>query len=234
MVLRNGARVGTLGAIAVALAICLATAPGAARADSGDISNVNESVHVESGQHAGKVSTVNGSVHIGSSAVVGSASTVNGSLSLESQATADSLGTVNGSINMGDGAQVHGTVHSVNGSLHVGNDVNIVGDLTNVNGGIHVGASHIGGSIRTSAGGIDLGPNAHVDGGVKVEKDTSWHFGFFDMGRPQTIIIRPGTVVKGTLRFERPVVLYVSDHASVGGVEGAEVRKFSGDNPPHD
>jgi len=234
MVRRNEARVLALGTVTAALGLCLATAPNAATADNGDISNVNQSIHIEAGDHAGRVSTVNGSIHIGANAVVGGASTVNGSLNLESRATADKVDTVNGSIHLEDGVQVHGRVHSVNGSLHIGNDADVAGDLANVNGSIHVGASHIGGSIDTCAGGIDLGPNAHIDGGVKVERDNSWHFGFWDFGRPQTIIIRPGTVVKGTLHFERPVVLYVSDRATIGGVEGAEVRKFSGDNPPND
>jgi hypothetical protein len=38
--------------------------------------------------------------------------------------------------------------------------------------------------------------------------------------------------VKGTLRFERPVELYVSDRATIGPVEGATPVKFSGDRPP--
>jgi hypothetical protein len=234
MVRRNGARVWALGTVVTALGLCLTTAPGTATADTGDISNVNQSIHIEAGDHAGKVSTVNGSIRIGANAVVGNASTVNGSLNLDSRATAAKLDTVNGSIHLEDGVQVHGRVRSVNGSLHIGNDADVDGDLANVNGSIHVGASHIGGSINTSSGGIDLGPNAHVDGGVKVERDNSWHFGFWDFGRPQEIIIRPGTVVKGTLHFERPVVLYVSNRATIGAVEGAEVRKFSGDNPPND
>jgi hypothetical protein len=213
--------------------LCLGAAQNVAAAETGDVSKINESVHIDDGEHAGNVSTVNGSIHVGQSAVVSYAHTVNGSVNLEPHATADKIDTVNGSIHLGDGVQVHGKVHSVNGGLRVGDNGEVGGDLTNVNGGIHVGSSHVTGSIDTSAGGIDLGPNARIDGDVKVEKDNSWNFGFFNSAnRPPVIIVRPGTVVKGALHFERPVTLYVSDHATIGRVEGAEVHKFSGDNPP--
>lgn len=221
--------------MAATFSLCLSTAQNAAAAESGagDISKVNESVRVDNGEHAGNVSTVNGSIHIGESAIVGYTHTVNGSVSLESHATADKVDTVNGSIHLGDGVQVHGKVHSVNGGLRVGDNSEVTGDLTNVNGSIRVGSAHVTGSIDTSNGGIDLGPNARIDGGVKVEKDNSWGFGFFNStNHPPIIVVRPGTVVKGALHFERPVTLYVSDHATIGPVEGAEVHKFSGDNPP--
>ena len=57
----------------------------------------------------------------------------------------------------------------------------VSGDVNNVNGGIHVEGAHIGGNIDTSQGNIDLGPNAHIDGNVVIEKDNSWHFGFFSV-----------------------------------------------------
>jgi hypothetical protein len=223
-------RVLALGTIAAAtFSLCLSTAPNAAAAEAGDISKINDSIHIDDGEHAGDVSTVNGSIHVGERAVVTFVHTVNGSVNLGSHATASKIDTVNGSIHLGDGAHVHGRVHSVNGGLQVGDNADVTGDLTNTNGGIHVGSAHVGGSIDTAAGGIDLGPNAHIDGGVKVDKDNGWHFGFT---RPPVIVIRAGTVVKGTLHFEREVLLYVSDRATIGRVDGAEIHKFSGDNPP--
>jgi outer membrane lipoprotein SlyB len=38
-------------------------------------------------------------------------------------------------------------------------------------------------------------------------------------------------VIQGTLTFERPVDLYVSDSATVGKIEGATAQKFSGSAP---
>jgi hypothetical protein len=51
-------------------------------------------------------------------------------------------------------------------------------------------------------------------------------------GTPPRIVIGPGVTVQGELRFERPVTLYVSDHATIGSVSGATPVQFSGDTPP--
>jgi cytoskeletal protein CcmA (bactofilin family) len=77
-------------------------------------------------------------------------------------------------------------------------------------------------------GSIEVGPNARVDGGIHVHKDQSDGGGTIDEPR---VVIGPGSVVKGTLKFERPVKLYVSDHATTGAVEGATVIAFTGDRP---
>ena len=45
------------------------------------------------------------------------------------------------------------------------------------------------------------------------------------------ILIGPGSVVGGTLDFERKVSLYVSDKATIGAVRGATVEKYSGEKP---
>jgi hypothetical protein len=39
-------------------------------------------------------------------------------------------------------------------------------------------------------------------------------------------------VIRGKLHFDRKVALYVSDHASIGPVEGAKAIVFSGNHPP--
>jgi len=217
----------TAGAIAVTLAV---THPVAVADESG-ISKVNSSIQVASGEHSGDVTTVNGSIHVGENAVVGNAKTVNGSVAMEVHSTAKDVGTVNGGIKLAEGVHVSGGVHTVNGALHVDNGAEVTGNLTTVNGGIGVAAAHIGGSVGTTAGGMDLGPNAQIDGDVNMSKDTSWwHFGFQKIPR---VVIEPGTVVKGKLHFERPVTLYVSDRAKIGVVEGAKAEKFSGDHPPN-
>jgi cytoskeletal protein CcmA (bactofilin family) len=212
-----------------AIALSVTATHEAAVADEPGISNVNSSIHIASGERSGNLSTVNGSIHIGENAVVGHAKTVNGSVNMEAHSTAAELGTVNGPIKLEEGAHVNGDVHTVNGTLHVDNSAEVTGNLTSVNGGIGVAAAHIGGSVGTASSSMDLGPNAQIDGDVNMSKDTSWHFGFQRIPR---VVIEPGTVVKGKLHFERPVVLYVSDHAKIGVVEGAKVQKFSGDHPP--
>jgi len=219
---------------AVALAALVLSIAGTARAGDGEgISSVMGSITVNAGEHRGDLKTVNGSIHVGENAVVGEAKTVNGSIKLEAHATAAEVQTVNGAVRLDDGAQVNGRVHTVNGSLSLARDANVTGALANVNGGIHIDAAHVGGDVETVNGGIEIGPNARVDGGLTVRKSHSDHGD--DLGSrntPPRVVIGPGSVVKGTLRFERPVELYVSDRATIGPVQGATPIKFTGDHPP--
>jgi DUF4097 and DUF4098 domain-containing protein YvlB len=203
---------------------------GAVDAGEPETSRVNGSIDVAAGQHAGDVSTVNGGIHIGENAVVGHVSTVNGGISVARQATVGGIEIVNGSIRVSEAAHVSGHVTAVNGPLTVETGADIAGGLTNVNGPIRVTAAHIGGLLETVSGDVELGPNARVDGGIHVGRDTSW-FHFWWEAVPR-IVIGPGSVVGGTLRFEREVKLLVSDRATIGRVEGATVVRFSGDRSP--
>jgi cytoskeletal protein CcmA (bactofilin family) len=221
----------TILALGAALGLTLSAVPGAVAAHESSTSRVLGSIDVGPGEHAGDVSTVNGGVHIGANAVVGHAHAVNGGVHLESRATAAELTTVNGGINVGDGAHITGDIYTVNGSLHVDKGAEVLGAAGNVNGSIHIEGAHVGGSVTTTNGDIDLGPDARIDGNVVVKEDHSWHY---NRDRYPHVVIGPGTVVKGELRFERKVVLYVSDRATIGTVQGAEVLKFSGDHPPID
>ena len=219
-------------ALAVSHGVAFGAGPDTAWADQDPSNKINGSIEVAPGEHRGDLSTINGSILVGSDAVVGQVKTVNGNVKIESRATSKTLTTVNGSITAHDGVRVQGNLNAVSGALRVTNGADVSGDVINVSGGIHVESAHVGGNVDTCAGGIDLGPNARVDGNVIVEKDNSWHFGLGNVPPPVHVVIGPGTVVKGTLRFERPVKLYVSDHATIGAVQGAEVIKFSGEHPP--
>jgi len=195
--------------------------------DSGT-TTVLGSVDVPAGEHRDDVSTVNGSVHIGQNAVVRHAHTVNGNVFLEAHASAAELHTVNGSVALAQSARVSGNVHTVNGKVTLESGAEVIGDLENVNGSIRIAAAHVAGGINTVTGSMELGPNAHVEGGLHVEKPS----GFSVL--PDTVprvVIMAGTVVAGTLNFERPVKLYVSDKATIGPVEGATPVKFSGERP---
>lgn len=226
--IRSGAVLAVVTVLTGCAACCVARAADTA------IAKVMGSIDIGADQHAGDISTVNGSIHIGENAVVGEATTVNGSISVERHATVAKLVTVNGSIHLNEGVRVTGTVQAVNGTLTVANGADVAGRLANVNGAIHVAAAHVGGLIDTVTGDIELGPNAHVDGGIHVEKESSgWlHFFWFWSDDTPRVVVGPGSVVGGTLSFERTVKLYVSDRATIGPVEGATVVRFSGDRPP--
>jgi|SRR5579863_247164 len=202
--------------------------PHAHHAD-GDTTRVMGSVDIAAGEHAGDVSTVNGGIHIGENAVVGHVETVNGGITVDPHATAGAVETVNGGIRISDGAGISGQVESVNGSLNIAAGADVKGSLSNVNGAISVAAAHIGGTVSTVTGDISIGPDAHLDGGIHVERNNSW---FQSGSSVPRVVIGPGSVVKGALKFDRKVLLYVSDRATIGEVDGATVNKFSGDEPP--
>lgn len=203
----------------------------AALAEGENIDKVNGSIRVENDQRAGDLSTVNGSIRVGDKATVREIDTVNGSVTLGDEATANEIDNVNGSITLGEKARVARGVDCVNGSITLERGADVGGKLENVNGRIRLVAAHVGGGIFTTSGDIEVGANSRVENGIRVDKpDLSWfRFGKSDVPR---IVIGPGAVVQGTLRFEREVKLYVSDSATIGTVVGATAVKYSGDVAP--
>ena len=78
-------------------------------------------------------------------------------------------------------------------------------------------SAHVGGGIKTVNGSISIMGTSHVEGGILVEKPNGIMFNSED----PVIVIGPGAVVQGELKFERKVKLYVSDKATIGTVTGA-------------
>ncbi|SEN50801.1 hypothetical protein SAMN02800694_3645 [Luteibacter sp. UNCMF331Sha3.1] len=214
----------TLLSLLIALSVS-----GAALADDGDISKVNGTAQVEAGQQAGDVSSVNGSVRVGDRAVVKEASTVNGAVELGESASATKAETVNGTVTLHEKARVSGTVETVNGRLKLERGADVRGQVSNVNGDIAIDGAHVAGGIETVNADITIGEGSRIEGGILVKKPTMSWFNHND--RTPKIVIGPHAVVQGTLKFEREVELYVSDTATVGRIEGATAKKFSGAAP---
>jgi len=202
---------------------------GDVTADGSGANTVNGSIHVPAGAHSGGVGTVNGSIRVDDNATVASAGTVNGSVALGAHATADSVATVNGSITLGEGAHVAHDVSTVNGSMTLKSGADVGGPLSNVNGRIALDAAPVAGGLRTVDGDIDLRGGSHVEGGILVRHGGGGWFNFST--RKPRIVIGPGAVVQGDLRFERAVELYVSDSATTGPITGATAIRFSGASP---
>lgn len=219
-------------AMLAAVALCAAgcdSGMGDVTATESGANTVNGSIQVPPGLKSGGVSTVNGSIHIGDNATVGSANTVNGSISLGTHAGAESLTTVNGSVRLDGDAHVNAGVTSVNGSMHLKSGAQVGGAVANVNGDIELTAARVGGGLRTVDGDINVLGDSHVDNGIIIRKSHSW---FSWSSSTPKVVIGPGAVVQGELRFERKVQLYVSDKATIGPVTGATVQRFSGEHPP--
>jgi DUF4097 and DUF4098 domain-containing protein YvlB len=211
------------------LSACGAGVNGDVTATQAGASTVNGSVHVPAGIKSGAVGTVNGGIDIGENATVAKASTVNGPIELGAHATADAVETVNGGVTLASGAHVAHSVVTVNGGMHLNAGADVGGRVQNVNGHITVKDAHVGGGLETVGGDIDVTGSSHIEGGIRVQKSSGWFN--WDPRKPR-IVIGPGVVVQGDLRFEREVLLYVSDKATVGPITGASAVSFSGDNAP--
>jgi hypothetical protein len=239
--------------------IVLLAFAGTALAGAPDISKVNGGIAVDANQQVGNISTVNGSIHVGDKASAGGVHTVNGSITLDGGATAvdvhtvnggitlgdastaASLGTVNGGIHLGGNGRISGSISTVNGAITLEPSADVTGHVSTVNGLIRLNAAHVGGGLENVSRDMQVGANSRVEGGILVrEHNESWlerliHDWLFDQDPPHDlplIVIGPGAVVKGTLKFERAVKLYVSDRATIGPVEGATAIRFSGEQPP--
>jgi DUF4097 and DUF4098 domain-containing protein YvlB len=195
----------------------------------GDISKVNSSIRIDSGETVGELNTVNGSIRLGDNVQASEVSTVNGSIDIGDNASVESADTVNGRITIGSHTRVSRDVETVNGSVDLEEASDVSGDVANVNGDIRLRSAHVGGRIQTVSGDIEIGADSIVDGGILVEKSNNWFN--FGSSKPPRIVIGPRAVVKGSLDFEREVELLVSDSASIGAVRGATPVKFSGENP---
>jgi DUF4097 and DUF4098 domain-containing protein YvlB len=216
-------------AVLLTLAGCYNMPGGDVTADASGANTVNGSIHVPAGAHSGGVGTVNGSIRIDDNATVANAGTVNGSVALGAHAAADMVDTVNGSITLGEGAHVAHDVTTVNGSMTLKSGADVGGPLSNVNGRIVLNDAHVAGGLRTVDGDIEVGSGSHVEGGILVRHGWGGWFNFNT--RKPRIVIGPGAVVQGDLRFERAVELYVSESATTGPITGATAIRFPGASP---
>jgi DUF4097 and DUF4098 domain-containing protein YvlB len=194
-----------------------------------DVSTVNGGIHIDSNATVEDVDTVNGGIDIGSNSTVGSIETVNGGIRLSEGVKAAEVTTVNGTLSLGENVQVARDVSAVNGAIELKRGAEVGGDLSITNGKIDLDAAHVNGKITTTNGSTNIGANSRVDGGIHVEKARSGWFG--NHSRPPRLVIGPGAAVKGTLQFDRPVLLFISDRATVGKIVGAKPVMFKGDAP---
>ena len=215
---------------AVALSGCdIDGGNGNVTANADGAKTVNGSIHVPAGQHSGSVGAVNGSISLEENASVTSATIVNGSIDMGAHSTADSAKTVNGPVTLGPGAHVMQGITAVNGEIDLKSGAEVGGAIRTVNGRISLTGAHVAGGLHTVSGDINIAGDSHVEGGILVQKPSGW---FSTHESKPRIVIGPGAVVQGELRFEHEVVLYVSDKATVGTITGATPVTFSGEVPP--
>ena len=209
----------------IALAAFSAVALGA----SENFDKVNGSIRIEGSRTVGDLSTVNGSIDVGEGTRAQDVETVNGSIQLQQRVIAQSVETVNGSVRLGAETQVLESAETVNGRISLEKRVQVGGDLETVNGDLLLDEAKVDGQLRTVNGDITVGAASRVGGGILVEESKGWSLSKSKL--VPKIVIGPGAVVEGTLKFEREVKLYVSHTATIGKVEGATPIRFDGDQP---
>ena len=217
----------------LALAITLTLSISAAHAHDhdqkgGDISRVNGGITAEAGTSYGDLDTVNGGISVRKGASAKDVETVNGGISIDDDASVSSVSAVNGGIRGGERVKVARGVETVNGGIRFDFHSKVGGDISTVNGGITIKQTTVTGKLRTVSGDITVGAQSLVDGGILVEKPQgiSW-------GKPRIprIVIGPNATVKGELRFEREVELFVHASAKVGPVSGATALAYTDSLP---
>jgi hypothetical protein len=215
------------------LAVVFATALGACSGSGGDADDatekINGDIHVKAGKPYAAVGSINGSIQIDDNATFTEANTVNGSVEVGAHASGVSIKTVNGAVTVGQGAHLSDSVEMVNGNVTLASGADVAKQLKNVNGNMQVTAAHIGGGISAANSSLTITGDSHVEGGIHYDKPSGLST---TTGTPPAVIIGPGVTVQGTLDFERPVRLYVSDKATIGPVSGATPVQFTGDTPP--
>jgi hypothetical protein len=214
----------------LALALALAVSGAQAHDDSGhDISRVNGGITAEAGKHYGDLDTVNGGISVHRGAIADSVETVNGGITLDDEAQVGNVETVNGGIGAGDRVKVAKGAETVNGGIRFGAGSSIGGDVITVNGGINLKQTVVGGGLETVGGDITLEDKSLVHGGILIEKPRGLSWG---KQRIPRVVIGPGSVVEGKLRFEREVDLFVHPSARIGSVTGATARPYTDKLPP--
>ena len=208
--------------------------------------NVNKNIDVPANAHwSSGTSTINGEITVGAGATVdGGLRTINGAIRLGAGAQTGDLTIVNGAITLGDSAHA-GKLEGVNSAITLGKNVHTGSDIAVVNGGLRTApGTRIHGSVSIVNGDMALCGTAVSDhltfvNGTVWLADSSTVQGDITAKQPNgsnnnpppVVVIGPHATVGGSIIFERPGQLYVSDSAVIHGVQGATATKFSGDAP---
>ena len=199
----------------------------------GSLETVNGGITIRDGATVRNAETVNGGISIQAGAKVGHASTVNGGISMAADATAESLEAVNGGLHLEERAKVADNVETVNGGIKLADGAGVGGNLGTVNGGITLTHAEVGGDVQTTNGDVMVVRSSVIRGNLLVKKPERQWWNPGDSKKPR-IVIGAGSVVHGSLTFERDVELLVHTTAKIGPVTGATAIPFTDELPPRE
>lgn len=166
--------------------------------------------------------TVNGAVSVGKGARLRDLDSVNGSIEVGDDVGAGRIATVNGDLTLGMRAKVGGELRTVNGRLRADGGSIVDGDVRTVNGPIELRGVTVRGRVENHAGDLRLLDGTLVEGDVWLAASDR------DSGTVDVVVIGVGAQVRGTLRAERPIRLFVHPSARLARVEGVQPQPFEG------
>lgn len=196
--------------------------PSGAKAQRGALT-VNGRITVGAGAEVtGDLRTVNGSITIGAGARLRDLDSVNGSIEVSDDVGAGRIATVNGDLTLGMRAKLSGELRSVNGRLRAGGGSIVDTDVRTVNGPIELRGVTVRGRVENNSGDIRLLDGTLVEGDVLLAAPDRAG------GTVDVVVIGVGAQVRGTLRAERQIRLFVHPSARLARIEGVEPLPFEG------
>jgi DUF4097 and DUF4098 domain-containing protein YvlB len=170
--------------------------------------------------------TVNGAVEVGSGAKLHDLDAVNGSITVGDDVGAGRVATVNGDLTLGMRDRIGKELRTVNGRLRAGGGSVVDGDVTTVNGPIELRGVTVRGQVANHAGDLRLLDGTLVEGDVVLAAPDG------ASATTDVVVIGVGAQVRGTLRAERPIKLFVHPSARLARVEGVTPQPFEGTDVP--
>jgi hypothetical protein len=193
--------------------------------------HVNASYTVSAGVPTETISSVNGDVHIETRAAAKRVVTITGEVTIDSEGTAYSVETVSGAIHIGSRVKIRDYVKSVAAPITVDPGAEIGGSVENTGGDIKIDGATVLGGIVGAAANITVDGQSRIKGGLQYHEISARLRGAGDFNRQPVVIVGPNASVEGELSFKRPVILYVSDKATIGAVSGTTPIVFRGASP---
>lgn len=166
--------------------------------------------------------TVNGAVSVGAGARLRDLDSVNGSIEVGDDVGAGRIATVNGDLALGMRAKVGKQLRTVNGRLRAGGGSIVDGDVSTVNGPIELRGVTVRGQVANHAGDLRLLDGTLVEGDVHLAAPDGASTAV------DVVVVGVGAQVRGTLRADRPVRLFVHPSARLARVEGVTPQPFEG------
>ncbi|MGH8278666.1 MAG: hypothetical protein ACRETQ_03760 [Gammaproteobacteria bacterium] len=175
----------------------------------------------------GGLRTINGAIHLGAGAQTGNLTIVNGPITLTDGAQAGKLEGVNSSVTLGKNVLISSDIAIVNGALRTASGTRLDGSAAIVNGNMALCGTVVSGHLSFVNGTVWLADSSSAQGDITAQQPK----GSTENNPPPVVVIGPHAIVGGSIIFERPGKLYVSDTAVIHAVQGVTPAKFSSATP---